>query len=137
MQNRAQPWVALEADNLSASNEYGFVRIYTKFTRTVRIYGNYALLYGRVACALDQTLPRPVHCTGASAASLGKETTRDLSRVVSVQQLQYVRWVGVSGDGMQEPPNESDASVSTRIIVFGSYALLLHYLYCLFLEIPF
>ena len=24
---------------------------------------------------------------------------------------------------MQEPPNESDASVSTLIIVFGSYAL--------------
>ena len=32
-------------------------------------------------------------------------------------------FVGVSGDGMQEPPNESDASVSTLIIVFGSYAL--------------
>ena len=32
-------------------------------------------------------------------------------------------FVGVSGDGIQEPPNESDASVSTLIIVFGSYAL--------------
>ena len=77
-----------------------------------------------ISCVRSRSNPRALQCTSASAAPLGKETTRDLSRVVSVQQLQYVRWVGVSGDGMQEPPNESDASVSTRIIVFGSYALL-------------
>ena len=72
-----------------------------------------------ISCVRSRSNPRALQCTSASAAPLGKETTRDLSRVVSVQQLQYVRWVGVSGDGMQEPPNESDASVSTRIIVFG------------------
>ena len=136
MQNRAQPWVALEADNLSASNEYGFVRIYTIYAHCTDIRKLRSII--RKSCVRSRSNP-PAPCAlhRASAASLGKETTRDLSRVVSVQQLQYVRWVGVSGDGMQEPPNESDASVSTRIIVFGSYALLLHYLYCLFLEIPF
>ena len=58
----------------------------------------------------------PVHrCT----LGLEKDTMHDLARVVSVQQLYAVytymyTYVGVSGDGMQEFPNESDASASIR-----------------------
>ena len=75
----------------------------------------------RKSCARSRSNP-PVHrCT----LGLGKETTRDLPRDVSA-----AAYVGVSGDGMQEPPNESDASVSTLV-------KLCCLLYCLFLEIPF
>ena len=51
-----------------------------------------------------------------------RDYARPLPRGVSAAAAVYT-FVGVSGDGMQEPPNESDASVSTLIIVFGSYAL--------------
>ena len=57
-------------------------------------------------------------CTGAPSASGRKRL-----RATSPAWCQCSTFVGVSGDGMQEPPNESDASVSTLIIVFGSYAL--------------
>ena len=50
-----------------------------------------------------------------------RDYARPLPRGVSAAAV--YTFVGVSGDGMQEPPNESDASVSTLIIVFGNYAL--------------
>ena len=86
-------------------------------------------IYGRVARALGQTLP----CTGAPSAS-GKRLRKRL-RATSPAWCQCSScstYVGVSGDGMQEPPNESDASVSTLIIVF-----VFSYLFCSTLPILF
>ena len=58
----------------------------------------------------------------SSRRALGpRDYVRPLPRGVSAAAV--YTFVGVSGDGMQEPPNESDASVSTLIIVFGNYAL--------------
>ena len=82
-------------------------------------------IYGRVAHALEQTLP----CTGAPSAS-GKRL-RNRLRATSPAWCQCSScstYVGVSGDGMQEPPNESDASVSTLIIVLS--LLVLFYITC-------
>ena len=47
-----------------------------------------------------------------------RDYARPLPRGVSAAAV--YTFVGVSGDGMQEPPNERDASVSTLIIVFGN-----------------
>ena len=57
-------------------------------------------------------------CTGAPSAS-GRKRLRATSPAWC-QCSSCSTFVGVSGDGMQEPPNESDASVSTLIIVFGA-----------------
>ena len=88
-----------------------------------------------------------MHCT--DIRKLRFIIRKTSSRRAPVDERDYARplpqcsscstFVGVSGDGMQEPPNESDASVSL-IIVFGSYICSLLvvfyiYLYCLF--IPF
>ena len=83
-------------------------------------------IYGRVARALEQTL----RCTGAPSAS-GKRLRKRL-RATSPAWCQCSScstYVGVSGDGMQEPPKESDASVSTLISLFLSL-LVLFYITC-------
>ena len=76
----------------------------------------------RKSCARSRSNP-PVHrCT----LGLGKETTRDLSRVVSVQQRTLVLVVMVCRNLQMRATRVSLRS--------SSYAVLL---YCLFLEIPF
>ena len=82
---------------------------------------NLRALYGYTETTLYYTEDLQSACTGPPSAS-GRKRLRATSPAWC-QCSSCSTFVGVSGDGMQEPPNESDASVSTLIIVFGSYAL--------------
>ena len=82
---------------------------------------NLRALYGYTETTLYYTEDLQSACTGPPSA-LGRKRLRATSPAWC-QCSSYSTFVGVSGDGMQESPNESDASVSTLIIVFGSYAL--------------
>ena len=79
---------------------------------------NLCALYGYTETTLYYTEDLQSACTGPPSASRLRATSPAWCQCSSCSTF-----VGVSGDGMQEPPNESDASVSTLIIVFGSYAL--------------
>ena len=92
---------------------------------------NLRALYGYTETTLYYTEDLQSACTGPPSAS-GRKRLRATSPAWC-QCSSCSTFVGASGDGMQEPPNESDASVSTLIIVFGSYAVVFYiYLYCLF-----
>ena len=82
---------------------------------------NLRALYGYTETTLYYTEDLQSACTGPPSA-LGRKRLRATSPAWC-QCSSCSTFVGVSGDGMQEPLNESDASVSTLIIVFGSYAL--------------
>ena len=79
---------------------------------------NLRALYGYTETTLYYTEDLQSACTGPPSAS-GRKRLRATSPAWC-QCSSCSTFVGVSGDGMQEPPNESDA---TLIIVFGSYAL--------------
>ena len=82
-----------------------------------------SIIYGRVARALEPSRAP----TGAPSAS-GKRLRKRLraNSPAWCQCSSCSTYVGVSGDGMQEPQNESDASVSTLIIVFVFTCSVLH-----------
>ena len=79
---------------------------------------NLRALYGYTETTLYYTEDLQSACTSAPSASGRKRL-----RATSPAWCQCSSCSTLSGDGMQEPPNVSDASVSTLIIVFGSYAL--------------